>query len=586
MKGKPERVISLWCGAVKIPTGCRAFGKRVLWQVALSFVFLGAAHAALPVTLPLGDKPSYDISRLEILADPAHGVTVREAALRTDWTRPVPDRVPNLGFTTAAIWVRFSLSNPGETTQKVYVSFEYPVADSVIFYAQGPDGVFAEQRAGDSVPASAHVIPDRHFLFPLWVGPGGTVPVYLRVQSTASMALPIRVLSDQGLSLKAIRDYLAYGILFGFLLLVLVYFITVGACLYERICLWFSLYSLFFGLHTAIRGGFVRFLIPDGWLAIDNVLNLLIIGGLFFTGAKFYRVFLSLKDRPRPFDRIMAGLQYLSIAFVFFSLFPNPFTHLISFLLLVAGPLFSSVLAFHFWRKQIPNAGYFAFGWIVAHMVSVYDFFRILGVLPYSTLCEWSIPFSLLVALVFFSTALIQRNTSDLLMARADPLTGLANRRKFDEALDSEWNRCQRQHIPLTLIMGDVDYFKNFNDAFGHRAGDRLLAQIAAVLRRHARRAGDLAIRYGGEEFALLLPNLDAKNAFHLAERIRTSVERTAWGKGNPGPEDITMSFGVATTIPEKGVKTESLVLEADRKLYEAKRGGRNRTVAMASSGA
>jgi diguanylate cyclase (GGDEF)-like protein len=561
--------------------------KRGLLQIALFFVSLSVAHAAPPVSLIVEDKP-YDLSGyLEILTDPTRKLTVQDAAARNDWSGPVREQVPNLGFTESAIWIRFSLSNRAEISRKLTISFEYPVADSVTCYTEGPRGVFQEERAGDSVPASAHVVPDRHFLFPLSIGPGETAAVYLRVQSTAGMTLPIRIHSDQALSRKAIRDYTLYGALFGFLALVLVYFLAVGSCLlYEGTCLWFSLYSVFFGLHTAVRGGFIRLLLPDDLIGINNILNLVVIGGLYFTGAKFFRVFLSLKHHPKSFDRIMAAFQYLSIPFVLLGLFPNPFTPVVSLILLVINPAFSICLSFYFWRKGVANAGYFAFGWIAAHLVSVYDFFRIIGILPYPPFGEWPIPFSFLAALLLFSAAIIRRNTAELLMARTDPLTGLANRRTFDEALESEWNRCLRQRTHLSLIMADVDHFKVFNDSFGHKAGDQRLCQIADAMKRHARRAGDLAVRYGGEEFVLLLPNLDAPSAFNLAETIRNSMGHKAKeGDSQRHDETVTISFGVATTVPEEGGKPENLVLDADRALYEAKRGGRNRTISSSSPG-
>jgi two-component system, sensor histidine kinase LadS len=556
--------------------------KWVLLQLVLLTLFLGVAHAAPPAALVLEDKESYELSgHLEILVDPTRGLTVQDAAGRKDWSGPIRDQVPNLGFTGAAVWLRFSLSNRADTSRKFYLSFEYPVADSVTLYAEGPRGVFQEQHAGDSVRVSATLVPDRHFLFPLTIGPDETAAVFLRVQSTAGMTLPIRILSDRALSLTAIRDYMAYGTLFGFLALVLVYFIAVSSCLSEGTLLWFCLYSIFFGLHTMVRGGFMRLLVPDELVGINNILQLLIIGGLYFTGAKFFRVFLSLKKRAKPFDLIMAVFQYLSIPFVLLPLFPNPLTPLVSFFLLVISPVFSISLSFYLWRKGIPNAGYFAFGWIVAHLVSVYDFFRINGMLPYAPFGEWPIPLSLLIALLSFSTAIIRRNTMDLLMARIDPLTGLANRRKLDETLESEWNRCLRHKAPLSLIMADVDHFKDYNDLFGHKAGDQRLCQIADAMKRHARRAGDLAVRYGGEEFVLLLPNLDAASAFNLAEAIRTSLERS----GQRPAENITISFGVATTVPGEGEKPENLILDADGAMYEAKRGGRNRTVSSSSSG-
>ena len=555
--------------------------KWILLQLVFLALFVGIAHAAPPAPLVLKEKSSYDLAgHLEILADSTRGLTVRDVAGRPDWSGPISERVPNLGFTRSAIWLRFSLTNRTETSRTFYVSFEYPVADSVTLYTEDRYGIFQELRAGDSVPLSAHLVPDRHFLFPLLLGPDETATAYLRVQSTAGMTLPIRILTDRALSLTAIRDYTLYGILFGFLAMVLVYFIAVNSCMSGGTCFWFSLYCVFFGLHTMVRGGFMRLLMPDELFGINNFLNILVIGGLFFTGAKFFRVFLSLKNHAKYFDLTMTAFQYLSIPFVLCSLFPNPLTPLISLILLVINPLFSVSLSFFLWRRGVSNAGCFAFGWIVAHLVSVYDFFRISGMLPYTPFGEWPIPFSLLVALLFFSAALVKRNATDLLMARVDPLTGLANRREFDEALDVEWNRCLRQRIPLSLIMADVDHFKNYNDSFGHKAGDLCLRHIADAMKHHARRAGDLAVRYGGEEFVLLLPNLDAVSAFNLAEAIRNSMEDAARRENGRQPDEkITISFGVATMVPEEGKKPESLVLDADRALYEAKRGGRNRTV-------
>lgn len=565
-----------------------SYRNRVLVQLVLLAVSLGAAQAAPPAAQVVDEKPSYDLAgHVEMLSDPTGLLTVRDAAERKDWTGPIRERVPNLGFTRAAIWLRFSLSNATVQPRQLYLSFEYPVADSVTLYRAEPQGAFRELRAGDSVAASADLVPDRHFLFPLTVGPGETTAVYLRVRSTAGMTIPLRLLSDRGLLRKTIRDYTIYGTLFGFLALVLIYFIAVNSCLAEGTCLWFALYSMFFGLHTLVRGGFVRLIIPDALLGVNNILNLAIIGGLFFTGAKFFRLFLGLKDHARPFDLIMVFFQYLSIPFVLVALFPNPLMPAFSLVLLVVNPLVSISLAFYLWRRGVSNAGYFACGWIVGHLVSAYDFFRINGALPYTPFGEWPIPLSLLAALLFFSAALIRRNATDLLMARIDPLTGLANRRKFDEALVGEWNRCLRHRSPLSLIMADVDHFKDYNDSFGHKAGDQRLRCIADAMKRHTRRAGDLAVRYGGEEFVLLLPNLDGASAFNLAETIRTSLEQAPQEREDRRTDGaLTISFGVATAVPVEGEKSERLVMDADRAMYEAKRAGRNRTVASPAFGA
>ena len=554
--------------------------KWILLQLVLLIVTVSAAIAAPPPPLVLADKSSYNLAEhVKILKDPSRQLTVREAAARHDWIGPVREPIPNFGVTQSAIWLRFSLTNRAHIPRKFYVSFDYPVANYVAFYTQGPRGVFQEEHAGNSIPASANVVPDRHFLFPLEIGPDKTAAVFMRVQSTSGMTIPIRILSDQALSLKAIRDYTVYGVLFGFLLLMLVYFIVVGSFLYKGTSLWLALYSIFFGLHTAVRAGFVRLIVPDELIAMNGMIQLLIIAGLYFTGAKFFRTFLSLRKYSKQADQIMRFFQYLSITFVLTPLLPIPLTMVLSFTLMVINPVFSIGLAFYLWRKGVSNAGYFATGWIVAHSVSVYDFFRINGILPYPSFGEWLIPFSFLIALLFLSVALIRQNAYDHLLAGTDPLTYLANRRKLDEVLTNEWNRCLRHQRPMSVIMADVDNFKIYNDTFGHKAGDECLRQLAELLKKNARRTGDLAVRYGGEEFVLLLPDLDEAGAFKLAENIRNSLMQTKYSDVEKPSPDITVSLGVATAVPDDERKPESLVVDADRAMYAAKHAGRNCTV-------
>ncbi|MFA5322295.1 MAG: diguanylate cyclase [Smithella sp.] len=560
----------------------RSFSQWILIKLALFIAILGFALTASAETLPLEDQSSYDLNGyMEVLPDPANILTVQQAVSRNDWTGTVRGKVPDLGFTQAAIWVRFSLANQADTSRKFYVSFEYPVASSVVFYTKSPHGGFHEEHTGSKIPATANVVPDRHFLFPLTIGSGETAVFYLRVHSTARMTLPVRILSDQALFRKAIRDYTIYGALSGLLALVMLYFIGVGSFMYKGTPVWFALYSTFFGLHTAIRGGFIRLLLPDSLVGIIGILQLVVIAGLFFTGAKFFRLFLSLKSHSKTLDRIMMFFQYLSLTFILVFLFPDPLIMLSTFILIVINPLFSIGLAFYFWRKKnVSNAGLFAIGWIVPHSVAVYDFFRLNGLIPYQPLGEWPIPFSLFIALLFLSIALIRQNAVDHLMAQTDPLTGLANRRKLDEMLYQEWDRCRRLHSPLSVIMADVDLFKKYNDAFGHKAGDMCLCRIANVLKSHTQRTGDLAARYGGEEFVLLLPNLDAASAYVLAEKIRNIVSQAANTEAiRRHGHKITISLGTATVIPEEGRNPDDLIVEADKAMYEAKRAGRNQTV-------
>jgi diguanylate cyclase (GGDEF)-like protein len=168
--------------------------------------------------------------------------------------------------------------------------------------------------------------------------------------------------------------------------------------------------------------------------------------------------------------------------------------------------------------------------------------------------------------------------------ARTDSLTGLANRRHFDEVLDLECRRAAREELPLSLLLLDVDRFKLFNDHYGHRAGDDCLRAVAAAVQGAIRRPADLAARYGGEEVAVILPNTEASGALHMAERVREAVQALGLvHEANPESGVVTASIGCATVIPRPGLCGEQspmLVQEADQALYEAKRLGRNRSVA------
>jgi two-component system, chemotaxis family, response regulator WspR len=166
-------------------------------------------------------------------------------------------------------------------------------------------------------------------------------------------------------------------------------------------------------------------------------------------------------------------------------------------------------------------------------------------------------------------------------LSTVDGLTGLANRRRFDEVLEQECRRARREDAPLALIMTDVDFFKKYNDAYGHQGGDECLRKVASVLGQGARRPADLAARYGGEEFALVLPHTTAEGAVVVAEALRGGVSAlNLLHAGSTVASHVTLSLGVAVmdpTDPELG--PEVLLERADGALYEAKRSGRNRFV-------
>ncbi len=161
-------------------------------------------------------------------------------------------------------------------------------------------------------------------------------------------------------------------------------------------------------------------------------------------------------------------------------------------------------------------------------------------------------------------------------LVATDPLTELANRRRFEEGLHMEWRRAIRDGLHLSVIMIDADRFKAFNDTYGHPAGDLFLKALAGCITANIRRPGDLAARYGGEEFVVLLPSTDAVGALKVAEEIRSSVLRLAQPHAAAPDGIASVSIGVASTEPMLGQSSEDVVASADGALYRAKADGRN----------
>ncbi len=163
-------------------------------------------------------------------------------------------------------------------------------------------------------------------------------------------------------------------------------------------------------------------------------------------------------------------------------------------------------------------------------------------------------------------------------LSTLDGLTGIANRRRFDEALENEWRRGQRSGEPLSVLLGDIDCFKAYNDRYGHLAGDECLRRVARAIEGNVRRPADLAARWGGEEFAVLLPETGHDGALRVAEKLRAAVEALALPhKASTAAQVVTLSLGAGTLIPDPGLPPADLVQLADDGLYNAKRGGRNR---------
>jgi two-component system chemotaxis family response regulator WspR len=172
--------------------------------------------------------------------------------------------------------------------------------------------------------------------------------------------------------------------------------------------------------------------------------------------------------------------------------------------------------------------------------------------------------------------ALVAANIELQQLAALDGLTGIANRRGFDQTLALEWQRGQRAQTPLSLLICDIDFFKLYNDSLGHLAGDLCLKKVAAALTAQLKRPADLAARYGGEEFAILLPDTTADGALNVAHACRRQLASLGIAHPQAPVGIVTLSIGVASMLPAPASTLEQLIRHADLALYAAKRGGRD----------
>ncbi|MFK4763793.1 diguanylate cyclase [Desulfobaculum sp. SPO524] len=193
-------------------------------------------------------------------------------------------------------------------------------------------------------------------------------------------------------------------------------------------------------------------------------------------------------------------------------------------------------------------------------------------------------PFSIPIVKARVRTHLDLKRKTDILenLSSFDGLTSIPNRRRFDEVLDLEWRRALRSALPLSIIMLDIDFFKRFNDNYGHTAGDDCLRKVAKLLAGQLKRPHDLVARYGGEEFVVVLPETDYDGASIIGESMRLAIEsKSIMHEYSEIGSVVTISVGVAATIPSQEKNADELVHTADKMLYRAKEGGRNRVEGM-----
>lgn len=537
------------------------------------------AQPLLLTELPTGSLGT----RANLLVEDGARLSLQEAQARQreglfrQGNRPVL----TYGIGARPLWVHLELFNPSAKALPLRLVAGTAWIDQLdVFIVQG-NQVTASWQAGDERPTPYGLIPAVGFTFDFHFAPGRS-DLYLRVETNDVLVLPIELMSeDQAASDERLVHY-GYGFIYGFLMALIAYNVMLFAGLRERSHLYYSLYlaSLIL-LNLAYTGHGNAWLWPGQPLLQRYVILVLMV--LFACcGLLFASRFLALAEHaPRVLRllrlSVLLGVSLLGwcivmgnrqgvalVAFSFLSLF-------------ALGMVLLGILTVRHGRAA---GRYFLAATLCGMLGTVSTTLAAWGWLPFTPISYHAVEFGMIIEATLLALALAyqmrQHQQASLraeLLAGLDPLTGLRNRRAFLERAGPVWSTAVRSARPLTLILLDIDHFKQVNDLHGHEAGDRALVAIAQHLSQ-ACREGDILARWGGEEFIFLLPETDLAQACAFAERVRRSIEAQSLSV-KQGSIVLTASFGVAEHTRQ--TRLEELINEADLEMYKAKQSGRNR---------
>lgn len=531
-------------------------------------------------------------------------------ATSPEWQTNTESKV-NFGSTRAAFWLRVSFTDLAQLRETTYIRLDYPHLDVVDLYLLDDDGVLQHVQTGDTRPFDNRVVRHRTFLLPLPTDHSGPVGVVIRVATQGPMQLPLDLITRSALDAEEKPLHIWFGVYFGVMAIMLLYngviFIFVRDLSY-------LLYLVYIMTTAALQFTLYGFSFEYLWPAsttLNNLMILLLTGCMPFTAIAFVWRFIDLSRIGDRYDIAMTTLLLAGFAAVLLGAFVMPYmttlklAHVMSFIAVSAG----FYLGVKYWIKGVKAARIFALAWFVYMVFIVYYLLAITGAIQPDLVSRHALEIgsALEVALLSLAFAdrlnaekelrlnaqlklnqdldlLVRERTDELEKANqrlkeisnTDGLTGLCNRRHFDEIFALEFQRAFRDKTCLAVLMIDVDHFKSINDTYGHPFGDACLQQLAQLIGDAIRRPPDLAARYGGEEFVVLLPATDLEGALHVAENIRAAVEKSPV-RDQGHHAQITASVGVMSAIPAHRDQREAFLSRADAQLYHAKRNGRNR---------
>lgn len=572
-----------------------------------------------------------------ILVDP-NGSLTREQATEPQRTWQSIDRsAPNFGFTSDTYWFRFQLNNRASKSLSRLVELPIPFIDDVrlFHYAQGR--LVTSYFLGDEQPFAQRAVKHRFFVMPLNLAPGIN-QVYVRLASSGTIEASFRIWDPVVFQAASNDDNLVQGAVIGILLVMVVYNLFVFFSIRDINYIYYiGFVASYLFFHLTLTGYTFAYLWPNAVRWNSFAISTFVASSSLFASL-FANSYLRLSRFSMPACYLMRALT-LGNAILLVATFILPYSLTIRIGAALTIPIAATALVLGYWRwwRGAKFARFYCLAWTAVLIgLSVLNAGK-QGWIPTNVWTENASQIGIVALVVLLSftladrinhdrslrlnaqaTALtqerkarasgqalirateaanreleqrVQSRTADLnstleqlkianeslqLLSTTDSLTQVRNRAFFDQALASEHRRALRQQTLLTLILLDIDHFKQINDTYGHLGGDACLRALAEVLRTRIDRAGDVLARYGGEEFVVLLIDTPADKSAAMAEELRASIEKIR--VDFEGTEiRFTASFGVVCGVPNANTQVDDYFACADKALYQAKGSGRNR---------
>ncbi len=587
---------------------------RLIWL--LLYLLLSGPSAA---QLQIDDKPSQSLDKTVFyFEDPSGQLTLSDMQANTlKWYLNTSGALSK-GFSTSHWWLRITINNPDDKQKSCFLEVGHPLLDYINVYITQQGKLIRHYASGDKLPFYSRPIDSPVFVFPIQWQPHQTLDIYLEIYSQGSIQAPLMLWKGDAYYSHLTHIEMMHGVYFGGMLSIILFNTLLFFVLRDIKYLFYVSFVISSTLLIAgLSGQAFRHLWPEATRWNDVVILLFMCLTSIFAG-QFTNHFLGLKALSLWCYRIINAIGIFSIFVFILSILVS--YHIASQIAIATGftlAFFILISGVYGAYRGNRSARYFIISWffllvsLMAFLLSKLDF------VPTNFLSENAIFFGSILETVLLSLALadrinserqlrynaqkelldtsermkieleeqVSKRTHDLEeankklenLSNVDQLTRIYNRRYLENAMKDEFKRCARQKHPISILMLDVDFFKQVNDQYGHVAGDECLVQVADIIKKSVRAFIDTPARYGGEEFCVLLPESDLESTRIVAERIRERISETNIVSGD-AVFSVSVSIGLFSDDRCES-SAEQALKYADIALYDAKKSGRNRVI-------